>query len=114
MAGQPLWVGVWLTLKTVSRPPRWERNKGLIPGRAIFQPFLVGNGISLLFSAAGSAVAFLLLSGDGAAWPMVGLIFIGLGLVWLFCYLLAKQAIAPRPVPEIEEANKEEISYPVF
>lgn len=95
LVNQPLWVGVWLTLKTVSRPPRWERNKGNIPGRAIFQPFLVGNGLSLLFSAAGSAIVFLLLNDDGAAWQTIVLILLGLSFVWVFCYHLAKQALKP-------------------
>jgi hypothetical protein len=71
-------IGVWLTLKTVAKSPRWANEDNIMfrevlnfalgkpsskrkspPGRALFQPFLVGNGLSILYSGAGYAIVLL-------------------------------------------------------
>ena len=49
---RPEFIAVWLTLKTVTKSPRWSLN----PGRHIFNIFLVGNGLSILFALAAAGV----------------------------------------------------------
>src|SRR3972149_5896775 len=72
-------IGVWLTLKTVAKSPRWANEgngilkealfvasgkraprRNHLPGRALFQPFLIGNGFSILFGGAGYLITLLL------------------------------------------------------
>ena len=64
----PAFIGVWLTLKTVAKSPRWANEPNELakkklpenpPGRALFQPFLVGNGLSILFAGAGYLITHL-------------------------------------------------------
>lgn len=50
LAGHGAFIGVWLALKTAGSWKRWE--KETYEGRARFQIFLLGNGLSILFGAA--------------------------------------------------------------
>jgi cytochrome c biogenesis protein CcdA len=90
---QPIFIGIWLTLKTVARPLRWRANKGAIPGRAIFQPFLAGNGFSLLFAGAGHAITFLLQKNYANSNETVLAILLGLLVIWLPCMFIAHQSV---------------------
>lgn len=48
---KPEFIAIWLTLKTVARSRRWTEEE-TVPGRAVFNNFLVGNGLSILFALA--------------------------------------------------------------
>lgn len=56
--GQPEFIGLWLTLKIASQWTQWGQDSVVlgptakVPGRAVFQVFLVGNAFSMLFSFA--------------------------------------------------------------
>jgi hypothetical protein len=50
ISGQVQFIGLWLGLKTVSQYKRWSENE---IGRATFNIFLIGNGLSLLYAVAG-------------------------------------------------------------
>ena len=63
--GRPEFIAVWLTLKTVARARRWTE-EGAVRGRAIFNNFLVGNGLSIFCSVAAVAIAQL---AAGPLWP---------------------------------------------
>lgn len=97
---QYVFIGVWLTLKTISRSSRWEndtkgrktKNPGT-PGRAVFQSFLAGTGISLLFAAAGSAITFLLLKKEDNYLEITLSILSGLVLVWFLCWYFGESAL---------------------
>jgi hypothetical protein len=53
LIGKPEFIAVWLTLKTVSQSKRWSENHF---GRAIYNNFLVGNSLSILFAFAGAGI----------------------------------------------------------
>lgn len=56
--GKPEFIGLWLTLKIASQWTQWGLDNvalgptATVPGRAVFQVFLVGNAFSMLFSFA--------------------------------------------------------------
>jgi hypothetical protein len=50
---------IWLSLKTVARSPRWTQEKR-IKGRGLPDNLLIGNGLSILLSFTGVALAVLL------------------------------------------------------
>ncbi len=50
---KPEFIALWLTLKTVSQSSRWSKDDS---GRAIYNNFLVGNGLSILFAFAGAGI----------------------------------------------------------
>ena len=54
--GRLEFVAVWLTLKTIARSPRWTE-EAAIKGRGLFNVFLVGNGLSIVFAAIGYGLA---------------------------------------------------------
>ena len=87
IAGHPEFLAIWLTLKTVARSIRWTQDQQ-VRGRAVFNAFLVGNGLSLLFAIV-SAAAFNWLLGPSwerdatsAVLAMAGLALAAL-LLWL-------------------------------
>lgn len=103
---QAAFIAVWLTLKTVAKSPRWENGENKkksenkdnkkyseIPGRAIFQPFIAGNGLSIIFAAGGYGVSKLLVSqGDlssDLAWIIIG----GLVVISIITILIAAIAL---------------------
>jgi hypothetical protein len=51
---RPEFIAIWLTLKTVARSRRWTSDE-TIPGRAIYNNFLVGNALSIGFALISSA-----------------------------------------------------------
>ena len=51
---RPEFIAIWLTLKTVARSRRWTTDQS-VPGRAIYNNFLVGNALSIGFSLVSSA-----------------------------------------------------------
>ena len=53
--GRAEFVALWLTLKTVSQSKRWSQDA---TGRAIYNNFLVGNGLSILFSLVGAGFIY--------------------------------------------------------
>jgi hypothetical protein len=56
---QPLFVAFWLTLKTAPTWKEWETSvKDRIPGRAFYNIFLAGSGISILYSLAGYSMIY--------------------------------------------------------
>jgi len=91
---QPLFVGVWLTLKTVSQSPRWSKDTGPVQGRGIFQPFLAGTGLSLLFAVGGFLITQNLLRGLGGFFASF-LLSAGLLVIWLSCLTISFFAIKP-------------------
>ena len=52
----PEFIGLWLGIKTVSQYKRWSDNE---PGRATFNIFLTGNGLSILYAVAGYGFIYL-------------------------------------------------------
>ncbi len=53
--GRPEFIALWLTLKTVSQSKRWSKDD---VGRAVYNNFLVGNGLSILFSFVGAGFIY--------------------------------------------------------
>ncbi len=53
--GRPEFIAVWLTLKTVVQARRWTE-EDINPGRAVYNNFLVGNGLSILYSLVAAGV----------------------------------------------------------
>lgn len=53
LIGKPEFIAVWLTLKTVSQSKRWSENHS---GRAIYNNFLVGNSLSIMYAFAGAGI----------------------------------------------------------
>ncbi len=57
-AGQPGFIAVWLGLKAVPQWKRWsedvEAGERKIQGRAVFNIFLIGNALSVLFAVLGA------------------------------------------------------------
>jgi hypothetical protein len=53
LIGKPEFIAVWLTLKTVSQSKRWSENHF---GRAIYNNFLVGNSLSIMYAFAGAGI----------------------------------------------------------
>ena len=47
--GRPEFIAIWLTLKTIARSVRWTKAKS-VPGRAIYNTFLIGTALSIGFS----------------------------------------------------------------
>ncbi len=45
---RPEFIAVWLTLKTIAKAKRWTED-GVNPGRVVYNNFLVGNGLSILY-----------------------------------------------------------------
>ena len=85
LSGEPLVISVWFTLKTISQSPRWGKDKGPIQGRGIFQPFLVGSGLSLLFAIGGAFITTLLESSKATIASFVALALL---FIWFYCYLI--------------------------
>lgn len=48
--GKPEFIGIWLTLKIAAQWHRWHEEND---GRAIFNNFLIGNALSILYAATG-------------------------------------------------------------
>lgn len=48
---KPEFIGIWLTLKIAAQWHRWSRRKD---GRAIFNIFLIGNALSILYAVTGA------------------------------------------------------------
>ena len=94
-AGQPFFISVWFTLKTVAQSPRWGKDKGPVQGRGIFQPFLVGSGMSLLFSAGGFYVADLLMTQGSIELRLLkaGFILLALLTIWGFSRRISSTAL---------------------
>lgn len=46
---RPEFIAIWLTLKTIAQSRRWTQAK-TVPGRAIYNTFLIGNALSIGFS----------------------------------------------------------------
>jgi len=70
--GQPAFLGLWLTLKVAAQWKHWndpevEVGEATVPGRAIFQVFLLGNALSIYFAFA----AFWVMS-----WLRMGNVFL--------------------------------------
>ena len=65
MMGGVLFIGIWLTLKTLVESKRWvgkepsDPNRTEIPGRAIYNIFLIGNGLSILYAFGGYGFVYL-------------------------------------------------------
>jgi hypothetical protein len=83
-------IAVWLTLKTVSRSPGWTRDKW-IKGRGIFNNFLIGNGISILFSFIGVELAILFVGSKwqrdcASAWAITLLVVLIFAVTWLWLH----------------------------
>ncbi len=52
---RPEFVAVWLGIKTVAQSKSWTE-KSPVPGRAVYNNFLVGNGLSLLYATIGVGI----------------------------------------------------------
>ncbi len=59
--GAPQFIVVWLGLKTAVQWHRWQQAGGQLPGRHVYNVFLVGSALSLLYASGGAAVAQLVL-----------------------------------------------------
>ena len=55
--GRPEFIGLWLGIKTVAQSKTWT-DHGSVPGRAIYNNFLVGNGLSILYAAIGAGIIY--------------------------------------------------------
>jgi len=53
--GRPEFIAVWLTLKTVVHAREWSED-AFNPGRAVYNNFLAGNGLSILYSLMAAAI----------------------------------------------------------
>lgn len=72
-------IAVWLTLKTIAQSRHWTKAKAA-PGRAIYNTFLIGNALSIIFSlAAYSGMQWAL----GAKWEKDYTLALGVPLVIL-------------------------------
>ncbi len=93
IVGQAVFIGLWFTLKTIAQSPRWGKDSGPIQGRGIFQPFLAGTGLSLLFAGGGYLMTYLILKNERLG--LNNSIFIGLGLVltWALCMFVSYKAV---------------------
>ncbi len=58
LSGKPEFIVVWLGLKTVAIAPNWKKETDGIPARAVFNIFIIGNGLCVLFSFAGASFVF--------------------------------------------------------
>lgn len=60
-AGQPEFIAVWLTLKVAGQWSRWSDGEDIdgtkVPGRAVFNVFLIGNAVSIAYGAMGGLIA---------------------------------------------------------
>ncbi len=88
-AQRPEFIAVWLTLKTLVRARGWKE-EDVNPGRAVYNNFLLGNGLSILYSfVAVGAIQWATASPEGrdymsAVSVPVALILFNIGLiVWL-------------------------------
>jgi len=104
IANQPLFIGLWLTLKTVSQSPRWGRDLGNIQGRAVFQPFLAGTGLSLLFALGGYAITYVLIDQNPNSYLIVFGILLALLFIWSSSKYVAQEAIVT--LKKEKEINK--------
>jgi hypothetical protein len=56
--GYPGFIAVWLGLKVVPQWKRWNENTKMagkeLEGRAVFNIFLIGNGLSVVFAGLGA------------------------------------------------------------
>ena len=81
---RPEFIAVWLTLKTIAQSRRWTKAK-TVPGRAIYNTFLIGNGLSIGFSfVAFAAIQWAL----GTEWEAS--LFLALAVpigFWAFVYI---------------------------
>lgn len=88
LLGRSEFIAVWLTLKTVARSPRWTEEKQ-IKGRGLFNNFLIGNGLSIMYSFIGMAIATLAL-GPGGQRSLAGCValttaaVIGPAIAWIW------------------------------
>jgi hypothetical protein len=86
--GRPEFLLLWLTLKTVARARRWTDDE-LVPGRAVFNNFLIGNSLSIALSLVGAGMVNRLsgpswIRGPRLAWQVpAGFTAFVLGL-WLY------------------------------
>jgi len=53
--GRPEFIAVWLTLKTLVQARRWNE-EDINPGRAVYNNFLAGSGLSIMYAFVASAV----------------------------------------------------------
>lgn len=57
--GAPEFIGLWITLKTASRWEIWSKHgKDEIPGRATFNIFVAGNGLSIAYAVLGYLIIY--------------------------------------------------------
>ena len=81
--GQPIFIGIWLTLKTAARWEEWTKpDPEKIPGRATYNVFLVGSGLSILYAFIGWQLIYL-----GSEHEYIKMILAPLGLV-IFSYFV--------------------------
>lgn len=79
LAIKPEFIGFWLALKVAGQWKRWEKDsetglsetglKKKIPGRAVFNVFLIGNGLSILFGIMGALIVQWL--SEGQIWVAI-------------------------------------------
>jgi hypothetical protein len=105
LARQPEFIGVWLLLKVVGQWKRWaggpEHAGAAVPGPAAFNVFLIGNGLSVGFAAAGWKITQWLR--DGRTNDAIILVIAFLALAAVFG-LLARCCAKPSPAKGKEAA----------
>jgi hypothetical protein len=75
--GKPEFIAVWLALKVASQWGRWSNGGKGVPGRSIFNVFLVGSGLSILYAVVGAMIIKWLRDGNLWVTLIVSLILIG-------------------------------------
>jgi hypothetical protein len=87
----PQFIAVWLALKVAGKWGRWEKDEGKIPGRSIYNIFLIGSGFSVAYSTVGAKIIDFSLSGKYyEAWAMPIVLVLGTIVFWLWARHCAK------------------------
>ena len=102
--GKPGFIALWFTIKTAAQHRDWsegvrdEGGKVVIPGRALFKNFLIGNGLSLLYAVAAARITVLL---AGKQYPLALLVVLGLlvGTFVLESWIEMKRRTVPPQSP---------------
>jgi len=97
--GRPEFIALWLTLKTVARSRRWTQESS-VPGRAIYNNFLAGNAMSILYSlvAAGGiewSVGPRSLRNETLAIAVPTALLLGTGILWVVLHLVRRARRVP-------------------
>ena len=56
LLGHPEFIAVWLALKVAGQWNRWSEDRDGIPGRAFYNVFLIGSGLSILYGVTGALI----------------------------------------------------------